>query len=238
MQYRHGCSRVESRSGDRSSGSAVQKHSRKERPCDSRLNNASKTASSNASSSSATFLASCGRQHPGPAYLTVRRLHPARSSGRTEEHVPPAGGPGSARRKRTASPRPRSSFRVAVIGRVQPPPNRTAPPLRRAMSAGEPVDEIVDRLILPLVEKRRYQSGGRRSMRSWHCQRSAAPSDTRAVSSRSASGSPRSSSEFQPPASSLEVSCLQPSSTRPGRSPFRCMSCCSGTTRRTTGRRP
>ena len=64
--YRHGCSPPGSRSGDRSSGSAVHEHSRKARPCNSLPNSASTTASSNASSPSARSPASCGRPDPHP----------------------------------------------------------------------------------------------------------------------------------------------------------------------------
>ena len=78
---------------------------------------------------------------------------PARPPRRTAQDVPPAGWPGPGTPRRTASPRPPSSSPGAVTGPVRPPPSRPAPTCAGRWQAGEPVDEIVDALVLPLVDK-------------------------------------------------------------------------------------
>ena len=111
--------------------------------------------------------------------------------------------------------------------------------LRRALEAGEPVDdEIVDRLILPLVDK---------AVPEWRAALDALLSlpeiggpvgysgGVIAIGIRLAVVEPRiSAAGFCSPG----VSCPAPCSRRPGRSPFRCRSCCSGTTKETTGSWP
>ncbi len=122
-------------------------HSRKARPCTSLPNSASTTASSNANSPSARSPASCGRPRsaPAPLILSATLADCARCTRGW------SAGPGTARRTGFAAAtielpgsgdRPRSA--AAEQARAD---------LRRALEAGEPVDEIVDRLVLPLVEK-------------------------------------------------------------------------------------
>src|SRR4051812_12668572 len=140
--------------------------------------------------------------------------------------------------------------------------------LRRALAAGDPVDDdLVDRLVLPLVDTAvpEWQgaldallplpqiggagrgAGGGLSPRlppgaggapppCCPCPRSAGRPGTRAGSSPSASGWPWSSRASRPSCCSPGASCPAPCSRTPGGSPSRCRSCCSGTTRGTTGR--
>ena len=111
--------------------------------------------------------------------------------------------------------------------------------LRRALAAGEPVDdEIVDRLVLPLVEK---------AVPEWQAALDALlalpeiggpvgySGGVIAIGIRLAVVEPRIVGRRSV---RRELRAPQPCSTRPGRSPFRCMSCCSGTTKGTTGRWP
>ena len=78
---------------------------------------------------------------------------PGRASRRTAPDVPPAGGAGPQRGGvRVRFGRHRTPRR-AVTGPARPPPSRPAPTCARRWTAGEPVDEIVDALVLPLVEK-------------------------------------------------------------------------------------
>jgi hypothetical protein len=92
--------------------------------------------------------------------------------------------------------------------------------LRRAMAAGEPVDEIFESFVVPLVEKAvpewrtildallsLPEVGGPVGYSGWL---------------PSASGWRWSSPASRPPVSSPEVTCRAPSARRPGRSPFRC----------------
>ena len=110
--------------------------------------------------------------------------------------------------------------------------------LRRAVEAGEPVDdEIVDRLVLPLVGQ---------SVPEWRAALDALlalpeiggpvglAGGVISVGVRVAVVEPRIAASVLSPG----ATCPAPSSRRPGRSPSRCSSCCSGTTRGTTGRWP
>ena len=104
--------------------------------------------------------------------------------------------------------------------------------LRRAMAAGEPVDEIFESFIVPLVEKAvpEWQTtldallslpeiGGPVGYSGWT-----------AVGIRLAVIEPR----IAAAGFFAGGTCPAPSVRRPGRSPFRCSSCCSGTTKGTT----
>lgn len=101
--------------------------------------------------------------------------------------------------------------------------------LRRAMQAGEPVDEIFESFIGPLVEKAvpewrttldtllaLPEIGGPVGYSGWT-----------AVGIRLAVVEPR----IAAAGFFAGVTCPAPSARRPGRSPFRCCSCCSGTTK-------
>lgn len=108
--------------------------------------------------------------------------------------------------------------------------------LRRAMQAGEPVDEIFESFIGPLVEKvvpewrttldallSLPEIGGQVGYSGWT-----------AVGIRLAVVEPRiSAAGFF-----AGGTCPAPSARRPGRSPFRCSSCCSGTTKETPAAGP
>lgn len=108
--------------------------------------------------------------------------------------------------------------------------------LRRAMQAGEPVDEIFESFIGPLVEKA-APNGGPPWTPSLRCPRSTVRSVTRG-GPPSAFGWRWPSHASRPPASSPEVTYPAPSARRPGRSPFHCCSCCSGTTKEPPAARP
>ena len=108
--------------------------------------------------------------------------------------------------------------------------------LRRALQAGEPVDEIVDAFIVPLVE---------RAVPEWRTTLDALLSlpeiggpvgyeGMTAIGIRLALVEPRISAAVF----FAWVSCPAPCARRPGRSPFRCSSCCSGTTKGWNGSRP
>lgn len=109
--------------------------------------------------------------------------------------------------------------------------------LRRAMQAGEPVDEIFESFIGPLVEN---------AVPEWQATLDAllelpeigGPVGYSGGGPPSAFGWRWSSRASRPRASSPEGMCLVPSARRPGRSPFRCCSCCSGTTKGTPGNGP
>ena len=77
---------------------------------------------------------------------------PARPPRRTEQDVPPTGG-----RARHCAAQGFAAATIELPGSGDRPRSAAAEEaradLRRALAAGEPVDEIVDRLILPLVEK-------------------------------------------------------------------------------------
>lgn len=107
--------------------------------------------------------------------------------------------------------------------------------LRRALAAGERVDdEIVDRLVLPLVEE---------AVPEWRAALDALlglpeiagpvgfAGGVIAIGIRMAVVEPRISAAVLFAGSYVPAPC----STRPGASPFRCSSCCSGTTKGTTG---
>ena len=88
-----------------------------------------------------------------PGSASAPSADPARPPRRTAQDVPPAGGPGPALRGG-------DGFAAATIelpGSGDRPRSAAAEQARadlhRALEAGEPVDEIVDRLVLPLVEK-------------------------------------------------------------------------------------
>lgn len=101
--------------------------------------------------------------------------------------------------------------------------------IRRAMQTGEPVDEIFESFIGPLVEK---------AVPEWRATLDAllslpeiggpvGYSGWTAVGIRLAVAEPR----IAAAGFFAGVTCPAPSARRPGRSPFRCCSCCSGTTR-------
>lgn len=108
--------------------------------------------------------------------------------------------------------------------------------IRRAMGAGEPVDEIFESYIGPLVEKAvpdwrttldallaLPEIGGPVGYSGWT-----------AVGIRLAVTEPR----IAAAGFFAGAMCPAPSARRPGRSAFRCCSCCSGTTRGTPGSGP
>jgi hypothetical protein len=108
--------------------------------------------------------------------------------------------------------------------------------LGRAMRAGEPTDEIFESLVGPLVENAAPEwrttldavlalpeIGGPVGYSGWT-----------ALGIRLAVTDPR----ITAAASSPGGSCPAPSARRPSRSPFRCCSCCSGTTKATPGSGP
>lgn len=108
--------------------------------------------------------------------------------------------------------------------------------LRRAMQAGEPVDEIFESLVGPLVENAvpewrttldalltLPEIGGPVGYSGWM-----------ALGIRLAVVEPR----IAVAGFFAGVSCPARSARRPGRSPFRCCSCCSGTTKATPGSAP
>ncbi len=109
--------------------------------------------------------------------------------------------------------------------------------LRRAMQAGEPVDEIFESFIGPLVEK---------AVPEWQTTLDALLSlpeiggpvgysgGWTALGIRLAVVEPR----IAAAGFFAGVTCPAPSARRPDRSPFRCCSCCSGTTRGTPGNGP
>jgi hypothetical protein len=109
--------------------------------------------------------------------------------------------------------------------------------LRRVLGAGEPVsNDLVDRLVLPLVDE---------AVPEWRALLDALlaqPGITGpvgfaggiiSIGVRLAVVEPRITAAVL-----YGASCPAPSSRRPGGSPSRCTSCCSGTTRGTTGRWP
>lgn len=119
-----------------------------------------------------------------------------------------------------------------------PAADRARAELRRALAAGEPVtDEIIDALILPLVE---------RAVPEWQAALDAVlalpeiggpvgySGGVISIGVRLAAVEPRIMAAGLFAGSFVPAPC----SRRHGGSPSRCTSCCSGTTRATTGRRP
>ena len=169
----------------------------------------------------------------------IRRTGPADPDG--PQQRPAQGGipgwwPGPGTPRRTATRWPPSTPPGAVTGPVPPPTSRPAPtsagrcrPASRSTRSSSPSSAR--------WSKRRSRNGGPPWTPS-SAARDRRPGRVLGGGPPSAFGWRWSSRASRPPVSSPGVTCPAPSARRPGRSPFRCCSCCSGTTKGTPGNGP